>query len=500
MNDIKNRDVTLTSDSACLDNLAAGFTSLDQHDEAGREQGDGLYQALIEHASDAIMIVQHGQVTYRNRAHEKWFGFSADGSIAPSLLMLAAAENRDFVAAYEQALRRGEAIPDLCEMILMNQDGQRLHLEVTSYVVPHQGTLATVLTMRELRGYRETEVTSDGQYAATSDLQEHLKSARHVGGIVGASPALHQVLQQVEQVASTDATVLLTGETGTGKELIVRALHHLSPRRDHPLVKVNCTALPDGLIESELFGHEKGAFTGAIARKLGRFELAEGGTLFLDEIGDLSIDVQAKLLRVLQEGEFERVGGDRTLSSNVRVVAATHRDLKHAVSANAFRADLFYRLHVFPIHLPPLRERVEDIPLLTQYFVDKYMRQLGKSIEMIETKTMERLVSYHWPGNIREMEHLIERALILTQGSTLTITDTLFSASQVPSTAARAPEVPTTCLISSTLEDVEREYILQTLETTGWVVEGPKGAARILDLHPNTLRGRMRRLGIARPH
>ncbi len=466
-----------------------------RHDEAG---GD-FYQALIEYASDAIMIVQHGRVAYRNRTHEKWFGFPADNTIAPNLLMLAAEENRDVVQAYEQALCRDEEVPGRCEMILLSPNGQRRHLEVTSYTAPYRGAQATVLTMRAIRSHQEPEAASCNRHPMAFNLHEDITPACHIEGIVGASPALQQVLQQVEQVASTDATVLITGETGTGKELIVRALHRLSPRRDHPLVKVNCTALPAGLIESELFGHEKGAFTGAIARKLGRFELAEGGTLFLDEIGDLSIDLQAKLLRVLQEGEFERVGGDRTFSSNVRVVAATHRDLKHAVADNAFRADLFYRLHVFPIHLPALRERAEDIPLLTKYFVDKYMHQMGKSIEAIDTRTMARLVSYRWPGNIRELEHLIERALILAQGRTLTIADTQFSTSHLPSTPASAPTVQTACLPSSTLEEVEREYILQTLKTTGWTVEGPKGAARILDLHPNTLRGRMRRLGISRP-
>ncbi|WP_256872865.1 sigma-54 interaction domain-containing protein [Candidatus Entotheonella palauensis] len=488
-----HRNATRIPRFATLDKRANDLANADRLGEASQVDGESLYQALIEHASDAIMIVQHGQAAYRNRAHEKWFGFSADGLAAPRLSILARAEHREWVQAYEQALYRGEEVPACCQMTLLNQDGQWLHLEVHARVITYWGALATVITMRVRQ---ETGATTGVQHR---EPQGSLKSAQEVDDIVGTSPALHRVLQQVQQVAGTDTTVLITGETGTGKELIARALHHLSPRRAQPLVKVNCTALPTGLIESELFGHEKGAFTGAIARKLGRFELAEGGTLFLDEIGDLALDVQAKLLRVLQEGEFERVGGTQTLSSNVRIIAATHRDLKRSVSAETFRADLFYRLHVFPIHLPPLRERVEDIPLLVQRFVEKYAHRLAKSIDTIDDTAIARLTAYAWPGNIRELEHVIERALILAQDRTLTIDDALLCAPPMPQSEPIESIEQASAAPTLTLAELQRDHIEHILEQTGWVVEGPQGAARILGLHPNTLRGRMRRLGIKRP-
>ena len=290
----------------------------------------------------------------------------------------------------------------------------------------------------------------------------------------------------VHQVAETNATVLVTGETGTGKEFIVRTVHRKSRRRDQPLIKLNCTTIPKDLAESELFGHEKGAFTGALARKIGRFELADGGTLFLDEIGELPLDLQAKLLRVLQDGELEHVGGTRTVKVDVRIIAATNRDLKRCVEQGQFRSDLYYRLNVFPIHLPPLRERSEDIPLLVRHFVQKYATKYGKKITMVPEQTMQTLVQYSWPGNIRELQHLIERAGILTSGPVLEIGDWFVE----PSHATPAPV--------ATLEEVERTHILRTLEQTGWRVSGAKGAARLLGLPPTTLEARMKKLGITR--
>ncbi|MBI2468607.1 MAG: sigma 54-interacting transcriptional regulator, partial [Candidatus Rokubacteria bacterium] len=318
-------------------------------------------------------------------------------------------------------------------------------------------------------------------------LQEEIKTERGFEEIVGQSPAIRRVLRAVEQVAPTDATVLLLGETGTGKEVVARAVHNLSARRDRALVKVNCAALPAGLIESELFGHEKGAFTGALSRKPGRFELADRGTLFLDEIGDLPPELQAKLLRVLQEGQFERVGGSQTLEVDVRVIAATNRDLEKAMQEGGFRPDLYYRLSVFPIRIPPLRERRGDVPLLIRYFVDKHGRKLGKRIETIPQASMDTLTAYPWPGNVRELENVIERAVILSPGPRLDLGDWR----PTPGVAldARSP---------LTLEALERDHILAVLELTGWQVSGEKGAAKLLGLRPTTLEARMKKLGIRR--
>ncbi len=319
-------------------------------------------------------------------------------------------------------------------------------------------------------------------------LQEEIRVGHNFEEIIGTSAALARVLRRVETVAPTDSSVLITGETGTGKELIARALHRLSRRAPRAFIKVNCAALPAGLIESELFGHEKGAFTGAISRRIGRFELADGGTILLDEIGEVPPSTQVKLLRVLQEREFERVGGARTIPVDVRVVATTNRDLEKAVAAESFRADLYYRLNVFRLSLPPLRERREDIPLLARYLVTKYAARMGKRMERVTKEAMARLCGYLWPGNIRELENVIERAVILSPGPTLRLEDEMFPLDQRASEPSAA----------QSLSAVERGYILKVLENTGWVIDGPRGAARILGLHPNTLRARLKKLGIRR--
>jgi transcriptional regulator with GAF, ATPase, and Fis domain len=316
-------------------------------------------------------------------------------------------------------------------------------------------------------------------------LQDEIKLEHNFADIISRSQALKKILGKVEQVAATDATVLILGESGTGKELLARAVHNLSNRRERPMVKVNCAALPANLIESELFGHEKGAFTGAIARKIGRFELANGGTIFLDEIGELPPELQAKLLRVLQEGEFERVGGTQTLKVDTRVIAATHRDLKEEIAHGRFREDLYYRLHVFPITIPPLRERKEDIPLLINHFVKKYATRTGKKIETVSQHVIEILQAYDWPGNVRELENVIERAVIVSQGKQLKLDDWL------PHTNAK-PDEPDVL----TLEDVERNHIRKVLEQTGWRISGDRGAAKILNVNASTLRSRMEKLGI----
>jgi PAS domain S-box-containing protein len=319
-------------------------------------------------------------------------------------------------------------------------------------------------------------------------LQEEIKSVHNFEQIIGRSPALMGVLADVGRVAPTDASVLIAGETGTGKELIARALHSASRRKDRPLIKVNFAALPAGLVESELFGHEKGAFSGAIARRLGRFELADGGTLFLDEVGELPLEAQAKLLRVLQEREFDRVGGSGPIRVDARVIAATNRDLLGEVREKRFREDLYYRLDVFPVRIPPLRERRDDIPLLVHFLVNRFAQRIGKPLDGVSRQAMQRLQDYSWPGNVRELENVLERALILETGTVLDVAQGLLP---IEATAAAGAARPS-------LEGLERDYVLTVLGETDWVIDGPRGAARVLGLHPNTLRNRLKKLGIDR--
>ena len=309
--------------------------------------------------------------------------------------------------------------------------------------------------------------------------------------IIGHSAVLRSALEMVERVAAGDSTVLLLGETGTGKELVSRAIHNRSPRRDQSFVKLNCAAIPSGLLESELFGHERGAFTGAITRKIGRLELADRGSLFLDEIGDIPVELQPKLLRVLQEREFERLGSTRTMKVDVRIVAATHRDLEGMILEKQFRSDLYYRLNVVPIVLPPLRERPDDIPLLVRYFVRKFGTKSGRAVDSISMETMDALRSYPWPGNIRELENVIERAVILNSGTELRIHMRDLHTRVVSVPAGEPPR---------TLAEVERHHILMTLKEARWVLSGPRGAAARLGLNHSTLSFRMKKLGIARSH
>jgi formate hydrogenlyase transcriptional activator len=321
-------------------------------------------------------------------------------------------------------------------------------------------------------------------------LVEEIRSSHDFGEILGESPALMRLLEQVGKVAATDSTVLIQGETGTGKELVARALHGRSPRRERPLVKLNCAALPRDLVESELFGHEKGAFTGATQQRRGRFELADGGTLFLDEVGELPLETQAKLLRVLQGQEFERVGGSQTLRTDVRLIAATNRDLQHLVGAGTFRSDLYYRLNVFPVALPPLRERREDVPRLIAHFLERAGRRLGKAQPELASALTAQAMTYQWPGNVRELENYVERSAILGEPAPL------------ETNSMAAPRDETTLQAVSgkpaafTLEAMERSHIARVLEQTGWIIEGERGAARLLGLNPSTLRGRLRKLGI----
>jgi formate hydrogenlyase transcriptional activator len=361
------------------------------------------------------------------------------------------------------------------------------------------------LAVENMQSYEEIAALKAKLEKENVYLQEEIRTEHNFEEIVGNSPALLAVLRKVEQVASTDSTVLICGETGTGKELIARAIHGRSPRRNRPLVKVNCSAISAGLVESELFGHMKGAFTGAIERRIGRFELADGGTIFLDEVGELPLETQVKLLRVLQELEFEPVGSSRSLRVDVRVIAATNRNLEEFVQAGGFRSDLFYRLNVFPLEVPSLRERRSDIPQLAMVFLSHYAKRISKYMGGISQDAMDRLTRYAWPGNVRELQNVIERAVILSRGSILELEPdlvpmlTVGEPSRTPGPPSEMVQVakPTPPRFA-TLEEVERDHILTALKQTNGVVEGPKGAARMLNLHPNTLRHRMDKLGIKR--
>jgi formate hydrogenlyase transcriptional activator len=340
--------------------------------------------------------------------------------------------------------------------------------------------------------YREIDALKNRLQEEKLYLQEEIQTAYNFEEIIGTSPPLRRALQDVETVAPTDSTVLIFGETGTGKELIARALHNLSGRREHTLVKVNCAAIPTGLLESEMFGHERGAFTGAVEQRKGRFELAHRGTIFLDEVEEIPLELQPKLLRVLQEHEFERLGSGKTQRVDVRVLAATNADLAQMVAEKKFRSDLYYRLNVFPIALPPLRERPEDIPLLVHFFAQKFAQQMKKPIETIPTETMTQLTAYSWPGNVRELQNLIERAVILSRRSVLEVplAELKQSANGVLMNQLQGP---------MNLEAVEREHIMKVLRETGWVIGGTAGAAARLGLNRSTLNNRMRKLGVTRP-
>jgi formate hydrogenlyase transcriptional activator len=347
--------------------------------------------------------------------------------------------------------------------------------------------------------YREIAELKDKLAQEKLYLEDEIRGEMNFDEIVGKSAALRRVLKQVETVAPTGSTVLIYGETGTGKELVARALHNLSPRGSNAFVKLNCAAIPTGLLESELFGHEKGAFTGAIAQRIGRFELANHGTVFLDEIGEIPLELQPKLLRVLQEREFERLGSTRTLRTDARLIAATNRDLTVMVEQQKFRPDLFYRLNVFPLSVPSLRERPEDIPLLVRHFVQQFARQMNKKIDSIPSETMSVLCEYRWPGNIRELQNVIERAVILSQGPALRVALSDLKSNGAPTSNLESPgKSEDQRNIRKILDETERKQILEALEKTHWVVAGPNGAAIRLGMKRSTLQLRMRKLGIGR--
>jgi formate hydrogenlyase transcriptional activator len=391
------------------------------------------------------------------------------------------------------ASRRMEAFPER-EISLLQQVGAQIAIAV-------ENALA----------FKEIDALKDKLAEEKLYLEEEIRSEFNFEEIIGDAPSLKRALAQVEVVAPTDTAALILGETGTGKELIARAIHNLSPRRQRTFVKINCAAIPSGLLESELFGHERGAFTGALNQKIGRFELADHGTLFLDEVGDLPMELQPKLLRVLQEHEFERLGSNRTIKVDVRVVAATNQDLAKQVADRTFRSDLYYRLNVFPIQIPALKERREDVPLLVRYFVQKFSRRLNKIVEYVPAEAMTALANYSWPGNVRELENFVERAVLLSPGKELRVpVSELLSEPGLPvearsshrGVAARiddnSDELPASSSIS-TLEQAEREHILRALQQTQWRIGGPRGAAALLAMKRTTLQARMRKLNIRRP-
>jgi len=368
------------------------------------------------------------------------------------------------------------------------------------------------LAVENMKAYEEIRALHAKLEKENVYLREEIRSEHNFREIVGSSAKLREVLENVERVAPLDSTVLIYGETGTGKELIARAIHDCGNRKNRPLVKLNCSAISAGLVESELFGHMRGAFTGALERHIGRFELADGGTLFLDEVSELPLETQVKLLRVLQEGEFEPVGSNKTIHVNVRIIAATNRNLEECVAAGRFRSDLFYRLNVFPLELPPLRNRRSDIPQLVGFFLQRFANKFGRKIDSVQKETMDLLIEYPWPGNIRELQNIIERAVVLAAGPVLSVdpaflprTPALSDHSHVSSAKPPKADPPiaenstrSTETLFPSLEHMERDHILAALNRTAGVIDGPKGAARILNLHPNTLRSRMTKLGIDR--
>ena len=482
-------------------------------DEALRASEDRLAR-VFDAASDGILSFdEEGRIVLFNPAAERILRCPRAEAIGSSAARFGSGEG---LAARTRALERLQNEPGA---VVFFGESEGLHARrADGTLFLHEGSfsrsradgrpLYTVI-FRDVDERRAVASALAELERQNEYLKEEIRSLHPFDEIVGRSPALREVLRRVELVAGTDASVLITGETGTGKELVARAIHSHGARRARPLVKVNCAALPTGLVESELFGHEKGAFTGATERRLGRFELADGGTIFLDEVGEVPADVQVKLLRVLQERELERVGGSRTIGVDVRVIAATNRDLSRAVADGSFRQDLYYRLNVFPVHVPSLRERNEDVPLLVHFFVSRFAAKIGRRIERVAEDTLERLAAYAWPGNVRELENVVERAVILSPGPALEVPPEMLPAAApapiVPSAAAAAAGAasapdPAPGEEQDGLEGVERRHIVATLRRTGWRIDGPRGAAAILKLHPSTLRSRMQRLGIRRSH
>jgi formate hydrogenlyase transcriptional activator len=466
--------------------------------KAEAEEARAEIDAIISRIADAFVALDRdGRFRYVNAAAVAMLGRPREALIGREPWTVARAlEGGAFHVAFLRAVREQRAET----LEAAHPDGRR-HYELRVYPSPTGASVfAEDITARKRR---EEELSNDREY-----LLKEVGGLDAAPGLVGFGDGLGEVIERVGLVAAASTSVLITGETGTGKELVARAIHERSPRRERLLVKVNCAAISSGLVESELFGHEKGAFTGALARRKGRFELAHGGTLFLDEVGELPLELQAKLLRVLQEREFERVGGSETVSVDVRVLAATNRNLADMVADGRFREDLYYRLAVFPVALPPLRSRPGDIPILVHAFLRRFAREAGKRIEGVTPEAMRRLASYRWPGNVRELQNVVERAVILSSGP-------LVSVEALPELEAAAPPgkgapdpghavprgEPHRALVRlpRAIDEVERDHVARTLAATDWIIEGERGAARRLGLHPNTLRSRLKRWGLRRP-
>jgi PAS domain S-box-containing protein len=458
---------------------------------------------LFEAVPDALILMRgDGTIAFANRQAERLFGYKRQELVGlcvegllPERFRQRHAEMRAAYFAEPVVRPMGSGL----ELLAVSSDGREFPVDISLSPVPSSNGMLAAASIRSIAHRKKVELQLQNSLAEVESLRsqlsaenlylrEEIERTHSEREFIGESDLVKLTLQKIDQVAVTDANVLIVGETGTGKELAARAIHARSHRKDRPLIKVNCAALPTGLIESELFGHEKGAFTGALELKVGRFELADEGTIFLDEIGELHPDLQSKLLHVLQEGQFERIGSTTTKTVNVRVIAATNRDLRKAMQEGLFRSDLFFRLAVFPLELPPLRARREDVPLLVWHFVSKKAGRLGRKIERIPQPTMDKLVAYPWPGNVRELENVIERAMIVSPDSTLVVEELLGHLEERGD--------PERTLAS--IKDIERIQILRVLDQCNWRIKGKNNAAERLGLNPATLRYRMKKLGIER--
>ncbi len=459
-------------------------------EEALRES-KAKYQDLYDSAPDMFVSVdaKTANILYCNQTLANALGYTKKEIVGRPIFDMYTPESAEHAKAKVFPIFAKTGTIEAEELQLQKKDGSKVDVSLNvSAVCDEQGDILYSRSIfRDITKRKEIEqLEADRTY-----LGEEIKLIHDYDNIIGESEVLKYVLYSLEQIAPTDTTVLILGESGTGKELIARAIHNGSKRKERPLIKVDCTALPANLIESELFGHEKGAFTGAVEKRIGRFELADGATLFLDEIGELPLELQQKFLRVLQDGEFERLGSSQVMHTDVRVIAATNRNLYDDVSKGRFRKDLWYRLNVFPLSMPPLRDRVDDIPLLVNWLIKKAQRRLNKNIKTVPTDIMNDLKAYSWPGNVREMENVIERAVIFTPGSMLQLAAPLKAPETDDSTLHNAP--------MKSLAEMEKEYILQALRKTNWNISGKYGTAELLGLNSSTLRGRMRKHGIHRP-